>query len=237
MSCTWQKERVCVPSPWTSSGAPEQRAAHEVRDHHPVLRALTRPNGVEETGDHAVERPLLVVAERQELVQHLRVRVQPAALGRRAVHAPVVLVQRPLLAVVAVHLGAGRDQHALAEAVAVVEDGLGSLHVRDERVHRLLDDQADADGRSEVVDDVALVDELGDDGGRENGVHDEVEVLDGRGDASTLWIEPVERSSSAKTSQPSSSRSSTRCDPMKPAPPVISALGTAYSLDGALAAA
>src|SRR5436190_24164769 len=44
--------------------------------------------------------------------------------------------------------------------------------------------------------------------------------------------EPVERSSSAKTSQPSSSRSSARCDPMKPAPPVMRALGKCRSLPG-----
>src|SRR4051794_34723025 len=40
----------------------------------------------------------------------------------------------------------------------------------------------------------------------------------------TFRSEPVERSSSAKTSQPSPSRSSARCEPMKPAPPVMSAL-------------
>ena len=34
---------------------------------------------------------------------------------------------------------------------------------------------------------------------------------------------PVERSSSAQTSQPSASSSSLRCDPMNPAPPVTSA--------------
>ena len=126
--------------------------------------------------DHTFQRALLVVAERQELVQHLRVRVQPAAFGGRAVHAPVVLAQRPLLAMVAVHLGAGRDQYALAEAVAVVEDDLRSLDVRDQRVHRLLDDQADADRCGQVVDDIALVDELGHDGRGQHRVHHEVEV-------------------------------------------------------------
>src|SRR5580704_5006639 len=35
---------------------------------------------------------------------------------------------------------------------------------------------------------------------------------------------PVERSSTTSTVQPRSSRASARCDPMKPAPPVISAL-------------
>src|SRR5437764_598443 len=40
----------------------------------------------------------------------------------------------------------------------------------------------------------------------------------------TFRSEPVERSSRTKTSHPCSSRSSARCEPMKPAPPVISAL-------------
>src|SRR5919204_1741651 len=41
--------------------------------------------------------------------------------------------------------------------------------------------------------------------------------------------DPVERSSRAKTSQPAASRSSARCDPMNPAPPVMSALGLLVS--------
>ena len=105
-------------------------------------------------------------AERQELVHRFRVRVEPAALGHRPVHAAILLRQGPLLAVVAVDLRAGRDQHALVELVAVLEDDLGPLNVRDQRVHRLLDDQPHADCRGEVVDDVALVDELAHDGRR-----------------------------------------------------------------------
>ena len=81
MSWTWQKERVWVPSPCTSSGAPAKARCDEVRDHHPVLGALAWPDRVEQPCDHAVERALLVVAEREELVQYLRVRVQPAAFG------------------------------------------------------------------------------------------------------------------------------------------------------------
>jgi hypothetical protein len=60
--------------------------------------------------------------------------------------------------------------------VDVLEDDLGAAHVRKQRLHGLLDDEADADGGGEVVDDVALVDELVDDGRREDGVDDEVEV-------------------------------------------------------------
>ena len=75
-----------------------------------------------------------------------------------------VLPERRLVAVVAVDLGRGGDQHALAEAVAVLEHDFRAFEVRDERVHGLLDDQPDADGGGEVIDDIALVHELVDDG-------------------------------------------------------------------------
>ena len=66
---------------------------------------------------------------------------------------------------VAVDLRRRCDQHALPEAVAVLEHDLGALEVRDQGVHRLLDDEPDADGRCKVVDDITLVYELVDDGG------------------------------------------------------------------------
>ena len=130
-----------------------------------------------------------MVRQREELVHRLRVGVEPALLGRRPVDPARVLGERTLLAVVAVDLGGRGDQHALAEAVAVLEHGLGALHVRDERAHRLLDDQAHADRGGEVVDDVALVHELAHDRGREHRVDDQVvvapvaEMLDVRGRA------------------------------------------------------
>src|SRR5439155_12291554 len=46
----------------------------------------------------------------------------------------------------------------------------------------------------------------------------------------TFRSEPVERSSRTKTSQPCSSSSSDRCEPMKPAPPVIRTLFCASAL-------
>ena len=118
-----------------------------------------------------------MVREREELVHRLRVRIRPALLRRRPVDPPVGLDERPLLAVVAVDLGGRGDQHALAEPVAVLEDDLGATQVRHERLHGLLDDQTDADRRSEVVDDVALVDELVDDRPVEHGVDDEMESV------------------------------------------------------------
>jgi hypothetical protein len=79
--------------------------------------------------------------------------------------------------VVAVDLGGRGDQHPLPELRAVLEHVLGALDVREQRVAGLLDDQLDADDSREVVDDIALVHELADDGRGEHGLDDEVEVL------------------------------------------------------------
>ena len=147
-----------------------ERRGDEPRDHHPVVAALARAHGVEEPRDHDVEPALLVVGEREELVHRLRVGVGPAALGRRPIDAAVALLQRALLAVVAVDLGGGRDQHALVEPVALLEYVLGALEVDDERPNGLFDDQPHADRGGEVVDDVALVDELVHDRAREHRV-------------------------------------------------------------------
>ncbi len=153
-----------------------ERRRDEPRDHHSVLAALPRPDGVEEARNHAVEPALLVVRERQELVERLRLRVCPAPRRRRPVDAAALLCERLRLAPVAVDLGRRRDEHALPELVAVVEDVLRALDVRDERAHRLLDDQPHADRRGEVIDDVAAVHELVHDRRLEHGVDDEVEV-------------------------------------------------------------
>ena len=153
---------------------PRERPLHEAGDHHPVLPGLAGADGVEEADDHAVEPALVVVAEREELVHCLRVGVKPPARRRGTVDPAVGLDELLLLAVVAVDLGRRRDEHTLAEPRAVLQHGLRPLHVGDERVHRLLDDEADADRRREMEDDVALVHELVDDRRSEDRVDDEV---------------------------------------------------------------
>ena len=155
---------------------PGQRTLDEAGHHHPVLPGLAGADGVEQPGDDAVETPFLVVREREELVHGLRVCVRPAPLRRRSVYAARLLVQRVFVAMVAVDLRRRCDQHALPEAVAVLEHDLGALEVRDQGVHRLLDDEPDADGRCKVVDDITLVYELVDDGAVEHGIDHEVEV-------------------------------------------------------------
>src|SRR5207302_9466764 len=69
-----------------------ERGLDESRDDHAVLAALTRTDRVEEPDDDAVEPTLLVICEREELVQRLRLGVRPAARRRRAVH-PLALLR------------------------------------------------------------------------------------------------------------------------------------------------
>jgi hypothetical protein len=77
---------------------------------------------------------------------------------------------------VAVDLRARRDEHRLSEPGRVLENVLGPADVREQRVSRSLDDQTNADSRREVKDGVALVNELADDRGGENGLDCEVKV-------------------------------------------------------------
>ena len=168
----------------------------------PYCAALARPDRVEQPRDDAVEAALLVVGEREELVHRLRVGVRPAALrssGRRR-------GARPRRA--ASPRGGRRRPRTSRRRARACRSGAQCSsttsvpsQVRDERVHRLLDDQPHADGGGEVVDDVALVDELVHDRRVEHGVDDEVEVPDGRAGARRSRATPVERSSSAQTSQ------------------------------------
>jgi len=87
------------------------------------------------------------------------------------------LTRKVLVAVaIAVWAPMAAADDPLAEALAVLEDGLRPVDVRDERVHRLLDDQPHADRGGEVVHDVAAVDELVDDRRLQHRVDHEVEV-------------------------------------------------------------
>src|SRR5262249_29887462 len=107
----------------------------------------------------------------------------PTAGRGRPIDPARVLAQRLLLAGVAVDFRRGGDQDTLAEAGAVLEHVLGALNVGQQRVPRLLDDQTGADPGGKWVADVALVDELRDDRGREDRPEDRGEggsLLEGR---------------------------------------------------------
>ena len=63
--------------------------------------------------------------------------------------------------VLAVHLGRRGDDDHLLLLVGVLQHDFRAVHVRFDRPHRLFDDQAHADGRGEVIHDVAAIDQLG----------------------------------------------------------------------------
>jgi len=50
---------------------PRERAPDEAWDDHPVLPLLSRADGVEEAGNHAIEVALLMETQREELVHGL----------------------------------------------------------------------------------------------------------------------------------------------------------------------
>ena len=70
-----------------------------------------------------------------------------------------VLAERHVVAL-AVDLGGRGDHDQLLLLVGVLEHHFGAVHVGLDRADRLLDDQLDADGRGEMKNDVAAVDEL-----------------------------------------------------------------------------
>ena len=61
----------------------------------------------------------------------------------------------------AVHLGRRRDDDQLLLLVRVLQDDFRAVDVGLDGVHRLLDDQLDPHRRGEMEDDVAAIDELG----------------------------------------------------------------------------
>ena len=77
VSCTWQNERVCVPSPWISRGSPASA--------RPTKRGMTIPYWPLRRGPTVLKRRAMAAVEvrswcreREELV-HSPVRVEPSA--------------------------------------------------------------------------------------------------------------------------------------------------------------
>ena len=224
VSCTWQKQRVCVPSPWISSGAPGERRRTKRGTTMPYCPLWRGPTVLKSRTITQSRSALLVVREREELVDRLRLRVEPPPRRRRAVHAPALLVERLRLAPVAVDLRGRGDEHALAEAVAVVEDDLGALDVRDERAHGLLDDEPHADRRARDGRRRRNVHELVHDRRLEHRVDDEMEVAPCRAGARRSARSRSRGRRARRPPSRASRSSSARWEPMKPAPPVMRAL-------------
>ncbi len=101
-----------------------------------------------------------------------------------------------------------------------VGDDVGAADVAQQRLERVLDDQLDADGGGEVEAGVGPLDQLVDQLGVQHrpldehrlaGVQQVVDVLPAPGAEVVEDDHPSPRATSA----------SARCEPMKPAPPVI----------------
>ena len=133
---------------------------HEVRDHHPVSTGLTRSDSVEKANDDDRQLPLFPVGQRQELVDRLAARVCPPMLRSRSEHEISVFAERHIIAL-AVDLGGRSNHHELFFLVGVLQHNLGAMHVRFDRMYRLLDNQLHPDGGCKVEHHVASVDELG----------------------------------------------------------------------------
>jgi hypothetical protein len=69
---------------------------------------------------------------------------------------------RPNVTALSVHLARRRDEHGLLLLARLLEHHLCAVHVGLDRPDRALDDQLNADGGREVVDDVLRIDELRD---------------------------------------------------------------------------
>ena len=139
---------------------PRQPLPDEIRNHHAVAAGLARPHGVEEARDDHRQLLLLPIRQRQELVDRLAARVGPPMFRRRSHHEIVVFIERHRRAL-AVNLRSRRDHDELLLLVGVPQHDLGPVDVGLDGVDRRFDDQLHADGGRKVKDDVAVVDQLG----------------------------------------------------------------------------
>src|SRR5262249_28092399 len=102
----------------------------------------------------------------------LRARVTPTAFVCRAQNQIVVFSKRYPVTL-AVYLGGGCDQHSLALLGGKTQDDIGPADVCFDRIYRTLHNQLDPNRRSQVIDYVAGIDELG----SESVVSDRVDVV------------------------------------------------------------
>ena len=193
--------------------SPVRQPAQEDRDHAGLaVRILARPVDVRVAQRH-VGRPVQAAVRRDVLLgRELRRPVRGERLPRRG-------------------LGRGRRALAVDRAAGGGEHDLRPVpprrleHAdRADRVdlavaHGILDRRADVGLRGQVEADLRV--EL-----RERGVHRGAvaHVALGEGAAAFRFsVRPVDRSSSTSTESPRATSASTRCEPMKPAPPVTRA--------------
>ena len=78
-SATWQKQRVCVPSPKTVNGSPARAWRTKRGDDHAVRRALARPDRIEQPNHYRRQVSLAVVGIREDLIDRFGGGVGPAS--------------------------------------------------------------------------------------------------------------------------------------------------------------
>ena len=139
---------------------PVERLLHEVRKHHAIAACLTRPDGIEESGDLHGLLSFLPVRKSQEFIESLRRRVAPACLRGRSQDEVRIFMEGHFVAF-AIHFGRRRDEDELLLLRSGIENELRAMDVGLERSHGAFDDQPHANGRSQVHHDVGFIDQLG----------------------------------------------------------------------------
>jgi len=131
-----------------------QGLSDESRHDHAVASRLARPDGVEKASHDHRQLFGAVIRKRQKLVHRLGGGIAPTGDFGRAVDALVVFAKRNLR-VPAVNLRCGGQEGLLAKFVGQLQNDFRSRDVRVDRFERLVDDQLDANGGSQVDDHIA----------------------------------------------------------------------------------
>ena len=199
-----------------------QRLAHERRHRAAVVQAHARAVGVEDADDLRVDPVVAVVGHRHRFGEALGLVVDAARADRVDV-APVGFLLR-VLERIAVDLGGRGDDEPrvlrLGQAERLVRAERADLQRRDRQLE-VVDRAGRAGPVQHAVDRAVDVDVVRD------VVLDEHEVAARQ--VGDVVESPVSRLSMPTTRRPRSSRVSDRCEPMKPAAPVMTILGIGSS--------
>lgn len=144
----------------------------EIGEDHAVAAGLTGADGIEKADDDNGELLFFPVGESEKFIESFGGSVTPAAFSGRAEDEVGVFVERDV-GVLAVDFGSGSSENEFAFFAGGFEDALGAVDIGFNSADRAFDDELDADGSSEVDDDVGIIDEFGE----ELEIFDIVEVI------------------------------------------------------------
>src|SRR5258708_760775 len=153
-----------------------ERLTNQTGDHHPVASALARPDYVEQARDHGRDFLFLPISYRQKFVDGFGARVTPAAFIGRAHHQIVALPEGNVIAL-AVNLRGGSDQYSLLFFGGQLQDNLSATNVSFHRADWRFNDEADTNGRSQMIDNIRSVNQFRHQGMVGDGVKNVLEVL------------------------------------------------------------